>query len=54
MAGKASKGKSQTHGKSGGAKRHIPQGATKGKGKGKLHGKVSGGHGTKHGKGRGH
>jgi len=34
------KGKSKTHGKAGGAK--------------ELHGKVKGGHGTKHGKGRGH
>jgi hypothetical protein len=48
MVGKASKGKSQTHGKSGGAREHIPGG------KKKMHGKVSGGHGTKHGKGRGH
>jgi hypothetical protein len=46
----ASKGKSQTHGKSGGAKTHVP--ATKSGGK--MHGRVKGGHGTKFGKGRGH
>jgi hypothetical protein len=43
----ASKGKSQTHGKSGGAKEHIPGGK-------KMKGRVKGGHGTKFGKGRGH
>lgn len=39
------RGKSQTHGTRGGAKRHIPKGSGK-----KMHGKVSGGRGTKHAK----